>query len=96
MNTLKALSVAVMLAVPVSTHAQKIDLTTMKCSQLIQTSKENMSTIAPWLLGYYSDANEPEIIDLTKMKEVGEKLNKFCAEYPNHVVSGAAEGLLNK
>lgn len=96
MKTLSAFLVAAAVALPIPTQAQKIDLTTMKCKQFTQASKENVSMIMTWLVGYYTEEGQPEIIDVEKVKEVGDKLSSFCSQNPNFGLTGAAEGLLSK
>jgi hypothetical protein len=77
-------------------HADKLDLTNMKCSQFVQAGKESASVITAWLTGYYTDATEAEVIDLARLKDTGDKLSTFCAANPNFAVAAASEGLLGK
>ncbi len=76
--------------------AQKIDLTAMKCRQLPTVGNERLATITTWLVGFYTEAREGEIIDLDRVKDISAKLVSFCVEHPNFGVTGAAEGLLSK
>ncbi len=90
------LIIAAGMAWSLPTQAEKLDLTNMKCSQFATVSKESASVITAWLNGYYTEANESEVIDLVRLKDTGDKLFTFCAANPNFAVAAAAEGLLSK
>jgi hypothetical protein len=96
MKSAIAVLVAATIVIPLSARAEKIDLTTMRCQQFAQASKETTLVITSWLAGYYSEAGDPEIIDLARVKDIGDRLLTFCAANPNFVVAAAAEGLLGK
>jgi hypothetical protein len=95
MKILKRLLLAAAMALPLPLQAESIDLTSMKCSQLAQ-AKESSSVITAWLAGYYTDADQSEVIDLTRLRDVGDKLGRFCAANPNFTIAGAALGLFGK
>jgi acid stress chaperone HdeB len=81
-------------AAPVS--AQKLDLSTITCKQFIESSKENIALIMMWLDGYYTDEDDPPIVDFDKMKSSGEKLGGYCAQNPTIGLMTAAENILGK
>jgi hypothetical protein len=96
MKTLRLLITVAALAVAPGAHADKIDLTSLKCSQFVQTTSESALTITAWLVGYYTEVTDTEIVDLTGVKETRSRLSTFCEANPNFDLSSAAEGLLGK
>ncbi len=96
MKKLKMVLIIAGMAWSFPAHAEKLDLTNMKCSQFVQASKESASVIAAWLTGYYTEVTESEVIDLVRLKDTGDKLSTFCAANPNFAVAAVAEGLLSK
>jgi acid stress chaperone HdeB len=76
-------------AVPAS--AQTFDLSTVKCSEFLQSGQQNISLIMMWLDGYYADQEAPAVINFDKMKQKGEKLGKYCGENPTTGLITAAE-----
>ena len=96
MNALRALLVAAVVAVPSASQAEKLDLGTTKCKQFSEMSKEKVSSITTWLIAYYMDEGDPEVIDFDRVKDVSEKILNFCSKNPNFTLSSAAEGILTK
>jgi acid stress chaperone HdeB len=99
MTTVKILSavlVAASLAVAAPAQAQKLDLSTVTCKQFLESGKENISLILMWLAGYYSDEDDPPIVDFDKMKTDAEKLGEYCGKNPTMGVITAAEEVLSK
>ena len=64
MKTLNILLIAAATALPLPVHAEKLDLANMKSRQFVETSKENAPVITAWLVGYYTEETEAEVIDL--------------------------------
>lgn len=58
----------------------RIDLNTVKCGEWIESGTDNLGATMTWLDGYYTNDNDPPVIDFDKMKEKAKKLGKFCAE----------------
>jgi acid stress chaperone HdeB len=93
---LSAILVAVSLAVAAPAQAQKLDLSTVTCKQFLESGKENISLILMWLAGYYSDEDDPPIVDFDKMKTDAEKLGEYCGKNLTTGVITAAEEVLSK
>jgi acid stress chaperone HdeB len=72
-------------------QAQQVDLSTITCKQFFEGSKERIEFVVVWLLGFYTDEDDPPILDFTKMKDKVEKLGTYCAKNPNHGLITAAE-----
>lgn len=94
MRRLAALFVVAMV-VSGSAGAQVVDLSTIKCKEFIESSKENVGVIAMWLHGYYAGkADAPAVIDFDKFTKDAEKLGKYCGNNPTHGLITAADKTL--
>jgi acid stress chaperone HdeB len=76
--------------------AQKIDVSAMTCRQFVQSNEANSQVVLAWFLGFYSEVENPQVIDLGKLQNFGEKLLTFCKEEPEFRMTTAAEGILGK
>jgi len=90
-KTLSAILVAAMLAAATPAHAQKLDLSTVTCKQFIESGKETISLILMWMAGYFTDEDDPPIVDFDKMQEDAKKLGAYCAQNPTAGLITAAE-----
>ena len=86
------LAAALFAAAPAS--AQVLDLSTIKCKEFVESSKETIGLILMWLDGYYTEDEDKAIIDFDKMKQKGEKLGAYCGANPTHGLMTAAEDIL--
>jgi acid stress chaperone HdeB len=94
MRLLAALFVAAMF-VAGPARAQVVDLSTIKCKEFVDSSKENIGVIAMWLHGYYAGkADSPAVIDFDKFTKDAEKLGKYCGNNPTHGLITAADKTL--
>lgn len=95
MRTILAACVVASLAMassPVS--AQKLDLSTVKCKEFLESGKENISLVLMWLHGYYSDQDASPVVDFDKMKVDGGKIGEYCAKNPGNGLITAAEEVM--
>jgi acid stress chaperone HdeB len=76
--------------------AQVHDMSTFKCKAYIESSKETANLILMWLDGYFTDEEDPTVVDFGKMKEAAEKLTTYCAQHPNMALMTAAENVMEK
>jgi len=93
---LSAVLVAAALIAATPAHAQKLDLSNVKCKEFIAGSKENIGLILMWLTGYFADEDDPPVIDFDKMKADGEKLGAYCGKNPDAGLITAAEEVMGK
>jgi acid stress chaperone HdeB len=84
-----------MLATP-SVHGQVVDLSTIKCKDFIELPKDTVNAITLWLDGYYTDEEDPAVVDFDKLKAKGEKLAAFCVQNPRMGLMTAAENVMSK
>ena len=96
MNKLIAIMATAFLFVASPVHAQKIELMKMTCKQFIESSTEHVAAIVTWLAGYYSDEDDPAIVDFDKIKEASEKLSDYCRKKPNEEFMDAADEIMEK
>jgi acid stress chaperone HdeB len=89
-----ALFVAVLVAA--SAHAQVVDLSTIKCKDFIELPKDTANAITTWLEGYFTDEEDPAVVDLDKLKGKTDKLGAFCAANPKMSLMTAAENVMAK
>ena len=78
-----------------ATPAQKLDLSTVTCKQFLESSKENIGLILVWLQGYWTDEDDPPILDFDKMNGDAAKLAAYCATNPTSGLITAANEVLN-
>jgi hypothetical protein len=88
--------VAALLCVAGAAEAQKIELSKLKCREFIDLPKDTVASITLWLDGYYTDQEDPAVLDLEKMKLKAEKLVAYCAQNPKLRVMSAAEDVVVK
>jgi acid stress chaperone HdeB len=86
-----AVAAALLLSALVPAHAQRLDVSTVKCKEFISSSAENIAFIMMWLQGYYSAEDASPIIDFDKMKKYGIKIAEHCAKNPEDSLITAAD-----
>ena len=91
---------SVVLAIALTTlgnaEAQKLDVSAMTCQRFLQTNEANIQVVLAWFLGFYSDVENPQIIDLDKLNNLRERFLTFCKQQPKFRLTTAAEGILGK
>jgi acid stress chaperone HdeB len=95
MRLITGLAAGAMLFVAASAaHAQKLDLSTIKCDDFLKAGKDNITVIITWLDAYYKDPDAPPVIDFDKFAANSAKLGKFCADNPDMGLITAADKTL--
>ena len=79
-----------------ATRAQVVDLSSIKCKGFIELPKETINVIAMWLEGYFTDEEDPAVVDFEKTKVKAEKLGAFCVQNPKMSLLTAAESVMAK
>jgi len=95
MKTLLSLAAAALLAAATPLHAQRLDVSTVKCKEFLSSSTENIAFIMMWLQGYYSAEDASPVIDFDKMKKDGIKIAEYCAKHPDDSLITAADESLD-
>lgn len=75
--------------------SQVLDLSTIKCSDFIASSKENIGIVLAWMDAYYKDEDDPPVIDFAEMGKAGERLGAYCAQNPTIGLMTAADKLFD-
>lgn len=89
-----AVTAMTLIAGPAS--AQVVDLSTIKCKEILDTGKETIGYIMMWLDGYFTSEDDPAVVDFDRMKREGEKLGEYCAKNPTPGLLTAAEEVMTK
>jgi acid stress chaperone HdeB len=76
--------------------AQVVDLSTIKCKDFVELPKETVNAITMWLDGYYTDEEDPAVVDFDKLKAKADKLGAFCVQNPKMGLMTAAESVMTK
>jgi hypothetical protein len=79
-----------------SADGQVVDLSAIKCKDFIELPKDTVNAITMWLDGYYTDEEDPAVVDFDKLKTKGEKLAAFCVQNPRMGLMTAAESVMGK
>jgi len=77
-------------------NAQAVDLSKIKCKDFIELPKETAYAITVWLDGYFTDEEDPAVVDFDKLKAMAERVGAFCAQNPKMGLMGAAESVMVK
>ena len=91
-----AMLVAAGLLVAGAAEAQQVELSKLRCRAFIDLPKETIANITLWLDGYFTDEEDPAVVDFDKMKIKAEKLVAYCAQNPKMRVMTAAEDVIVK
>jgi hypothetical protein len=83
--------VAAMLCISGAAPAQQVDISKLKCREFIDLPKDVITNVTIWLEGYYTDEEDPAVVDFSKIKNKADKLVAYCAQNPRLRVMTAAE-----
>jgi acid stress chaperone HdeB len=87
---------AVVLLGTTSGIADVLDLSTMKCSDFLKSSKDDVGATLAWLDGYYKDEDDPPVIDTDKFVANAKKLAEYCVANPTIGLITATDKLFSK
>jgi acid stress chaperone HdeB len=94
MRIFLAVVTAAALASANAASAQRLDLSTVTCKQFLESGKENIGLVLMWLHGYWTDEDDPPIVDFGRLQTDAEKLGAYCAQNPDNGLMTAAEAVL--
>ena len=89
-------TIIVMTLLPAPAAPQVVDLSTIRCKEFLDSSKETIAYIMMWLDGYFTSEDDPAVVDFDQMKQKGAKLGEYCAKNPTHGLLTAAEEVMEK
>jgi hypothetical protein len=98
MKILTTLAVSAALVLPVTSapNNQQIDVSAMTCQQFLQNDDSKISLIVIWFAGFYTESQNPQVIDLGSINATRDRFVSFCKQQPDFKLTAAAEGLLEK
>ena len=64
-------------------HAEVIDLSTIKCSDVAKMTDEEGSYLMIWLHGYYGGKAGDTTMDTDSFEQSGKEIGAVCAESPD-------------
>jgi acid stress chaperone HdeB len=76
--------------------AQAVDVSTINCKEFFEGPQERISYVVMWLDGYYTDEDDPPVVDFDRMKKRVTALATHCAANPTHGLITAAEEVFDK
>jgi HdeA/HdeB family len=79
---------------PQSAHAESMDLSQLKCSDLASFDDETGQFIFTWLLGYVGGNNNMTAVDPDAFGDAGTAMGEHCAANPDESLIDAAEASL--
>jgi hypothetical protein len=87
-------AIACILFVP-ALHAQTstIDVAKMTCKEFDALPKDRASAVTTWLDGYYTEEDDPKLIEFDAISASTGKLISFCKQNPNATVLSASESV---
>lgn len=80
---------ALLLAAPISAHADRLDMGTFTCSAMLAEHTDEIVTIVFWIDGLLSAASGDLVIDANALGSLAERLIEYCAEHQNMTVIDA-------
>lgn len=92
----RSVLVAALLLAANPAGAQSVDLSKIKCKDFIELPKETAFAITVWLDGYFTDEEDPAVVDFDKLKAMAEKVGAFCSQNPKMGLITAAESVMVK
>jgi acid stress chaperone HdeB len=92
----KLVVVVAVVLIATGADAQVVDLSTIKCREFIELPKDTANAVTMWLDGYYTDEEDPAVVDFDKLKGKAEKLGAYCAANPKMSLMTAAENVIAK
>jgi hypothetical protein len=88
--------VLVALLAPTIAGAQTVDISGLKCKDLMELPRETVTSLTIWLDGFLTDDEQPRLVDFDKIKLKAEKLAFYCAQNPRVSLLTAAEDVMEK
>ena len=94
MKKLVTAAAILILANSVSARAEVVDVSTIKCSEVLEMPKDEMSYVLIWLHGYYGGKAGDTTIDLASFADIGTAIGEKCGQNPKLGLMTAIEQML--
>ena len=89
-----ALIAAALMLPTAAANAVVLDLYTMTCKQFVESDKDTISMMLPWLDGWYKGDSDEAKIDTDVFVENARKIGAYCGANPTISIVNAAEKVL--
>jgi len=97
MRCLSTLIVTTLLLFTLPANAQVYDMSTMKCSDFLQSVKSNGGYVVLWWEGYYAHKSGADpVINFDKSIKNAENLGNYCRENPSLDLTAATQKVLGE
>jgi acid stress chaperone HdeB len=96
MKLLMIMIIAVSLSAAHAAKAEKLDFSEMSCAAFLQSDKDTSKLVITWFIGFYTEANDPQVLDLSTLNDFQIKFTAFCKQEPSFHMSTAAEGIFGR
>ena len=74
-----------------SPSAQKLDLDRVSCRELLHVDKQTMTYLIVWLRGFWTEADEPMVLNLDRLQADADRMTDYCTRNPDVKVFAAAD-----
>ena len=71
--------------------AQKFDLDQVSCRELLRLDQQTMAYLIVWLRGFWTEADQPMILDLDRLQADADRMTDHCTRHPDVKVFAAAD-----
>lgn len=90
------LALMLLVSSAIAGQTQKVNLGNITCKQFTALPKDTIWTVTVWLDGYYTDDEDPTVVEVDVLKTKAEQLVSFCTENPKASLLAAAQDVLGK
>ena len=77
---------AALLMVATWAQAEKTDMSTITCEELLHTFPEDAIVVGAWMSGYWNAARNQETLDLNRYKANSKRVSIYCKKHPKQTV----------
>jgi acid stress chaperone HdeB len=82
-NTIATLGFSVLMLCATQSHAEILDMSTLKCSDTAEWSEDEAGLVMFWMHGYYGGKAGDTRVDFDAITAVAAKLSEACAANPD-------------
>ena len=72
-------------------HAEKVDMSTLTCAQVMAASQDDIGTMLVWMHGYIGGQNSDTMLDLTEFQQAAKDIGEYCAKNPETSLLNAVQ-----
>lgn len=76
--------------------AEKVDMSTITCAQLMASSQDDIGTMLVWMHGYLGGQNEDTMLDLKEFEQGAKDIGEYCAKNPETSLLNAVQEMMGE